>query len=243
MPRSPLICLLTLSLAWAQPSLLAAAQAFAAAVEPDWVAIAGTYPALGSPQSKEELTTMHWLQNTRTQADVARAWVETHPDLALFLTALGSGMDTSNFPATAALLKQAKEDLKPIVANLKNSFNRPRPYVIDPTLIPALAQDGSPSFPSKHAALGILFADLLTLLDPADQGGFAREGKLIGDDRVMAGLHWPSDDTAGQRLGKAFASYWLTRPGNGQMLQDAAAEWSQAGGAHRGGVPHPSLSY
>ena len=226
MPRLPLVVPLALALLLAQPSPLAAGQASALAAEPDWVAIAGTYPSLGTAQSRAELATMHWLQDTRTPADVARADVESRPDLACFLTALGTGMDASNFPATRALLRQAERDLKPVVASLKARYDRLRPYVVDPTLVPALPEDGKPSFPSKHAALGTLFATLLIQLDPADRDALAGEGKLIGDDRVMAGLHWPSDDTAGQRLGKAFASYWLAWPGSAQMLQDAAWEWT-----------------
>jgi len=207
---------------------LAYASAAALAAAPDWPAIAGVYPALGTPASRTELATMHWLQDTRTGADVARADRESDPDLACFLDALGAPWDPGAFPATTAMLKQAKRDLKPIVADLKLRFDRPRPYVVDPTLAPALPEDGKPSFPSKHAALGTLFANLLIRLDPADRDALARKGRLIGDDRVMAGLHWPSDDLAGQRLGQAFAGYWLTLPGNARMLGDAAGEWSGA---------------
>ena len=228
MARLPLVLPLALALLVARPFPAAAAQDSALAAEPDWAASAGTYPALGTAQSRAELATMHWLQDTRTPADVVRAGEGSHPDLAGFLAALGTGMDAANFPATQALLKQARRDLKPIVASLKARYDRPRPYGVDPTLRPALPVDGKPSFPSNHAALGTLFAGLLIRLDPADRDGLAREGRQIGDDRVMAGMHWPSDDTAGQRLGQAFASYWLTWPGNAQMLQDAAWEWTGA---------------
>ena len=47
-----------------------------------------------------------------------------------------------------------------------------------------------------------------------------------GDDRAMAGVHWPSDVLAGQRLGQIFAAYWLGLPENAQMIQDASAEWN-----------------
>jgi hypothetical protein len=195
------------------------------ALVPDWTAVVGTYPALGTLPSQEELAILHWLQDTRTPADVARCDSENKPGLENFLQALGSPMDPSAFPATQAMLHQAKEDLKPVVAALKAGFNRPRPYAVDATLAPALPGDGMPSFPSHHATLGALLADLMSRLDPADQDTLVTEGGLIGDDRVVAGLHWPSDVVAGQRLGKVFAAYWLASPGNWQYLQDAEAEW------------------
>jgi membrane-associated phospholipid phosphatase len=207
------------------PFLIALAWASFAQAAPDWTAVVGSYPQLGSLQAQEEAAIMHWLQDTRTRADVARVEVESHPDLSCFLGAVGSSWGASAYPATKALLKQAKEDVKPVVAGLKASFARPRPYVSDPTLAPALADDGSFSFPSKHATEGDLFAAILVRLDAYDQTSLAEEGKLIGDDRAMAGCHWPSDVEAGQRLGQAFAAYWMALPENAGMLQDAAAEW------------------
>jgi len=220
---SPLVALV---LACASFVPARAAQPWASAVEPDWPSVAGTYPAVGSLQSQEEDAILHWLQDTRTRADVDRVEVESHPDLDCFLNAIRSSWGASAYPTTKALLKQAKEDVKPVVTALKASFGRPRPHVTDPTLTPALPDDGSLSFPSKHAAEGDLFAAILIQLDPGEGVSLAEEGKLIGDDRAMAGVHWPSDVLAGQRLGQIFAAYWLGLPENAQMIQDASAEWN-----------------
>jgi acid phosphatase (class A) len=112
------------------------------------------------------------------------------------------------------------------VAGLKEGFRRPRPHVAEPRLSPALPDDDAFSFPSRHAAVGALFAALLARLDPADPVALAEEGRLIGTDRVLAGLHWPSDVEAGRRVGTAFAGWWTALPGNRGLVQDAAAEWS-----------------
>jgi len=205
--------------------LMLACAGFAPAGTPDWAAVAGGYPQPGTLQAQEEAAIMLWLQDARTRADLARVDTENHPDLAVFLGALGSPRGAGNCPATKAMLRQAKEDMKAVVGALKASFARPRPHVTDPRLAPALPDDGSFSFPSRHATEGVLYAALLTLLDPADRSALAEEGRLIGDDRVLAGVHWPSDVEAGQRLGQAFAAYWWGLPENGPLLQDAAAEW------------------
>jgi membrane-associated phospholipid phosphatase len=213
------ILLTILALAWAAVLPLRAGQA-----APDWAAVAGAYPAAGTLRAQEEAAILLWLQGARTRADVGRVQAEGHPDLALFLGAIGSSC-ASAYPATRDLLRRAREDLKPVVAGLKARFARPRPHVTDPALTPALPDDDTCSFPSKHAALGALYAALLARLDPADQAALAEEGRLIGDDRALAGLHWPSDVEAGQRVGAAFAAYWAGLPENGGLVQDAASEW------------------
>jgi membrane-associated phospholipid phosphatase len=193
---------------------------------PDWAAVAGGYPRLGTLQAQEEAAIMLWLQHARTRADLARVQVENQPDLAIFLGALGSPWGAGAYPATKAMLRQAREDMKAVVDGLKAGFARPRPHVTDPQLAPALPDDGSFSFPSRHATEGVLYAALLTRLDPGDPFALAEEGRLIGDDRVLAGVHWPSDVEAGQRLGQAFAAYWSGLAENGPLLQEAAGEWS-----------------
>jgi membrane-associated phospholipid phosphatase len=47
----------------------------------------------------------------------------------------------------------------------------------------------------------------------------------------MAGMHYPSDVDAGQRLGKAYATWWISQPQNRQRILEACgAEWKKAAG-------------
>ena len=72
------VLFLTGALAWAQA-------APPVPREPDWRTVTGTYPQTGTLQAQEEDAILHWLQSTRTRADVARAAPESRPDLGLFL--------------------------------------------------------------------------------------------------------------------------------------------------------------
>ena len=59
-------------------------------------------------------------------------------------------------------------------------------------------------------------------------------------DRVLAGVNWPSDVEAGQRLGRKFADYWINQPGNRQAIKDVCChEWRgvqrRAGASPRSG--------
>ena len=54
-------------------------------------------------------------------------------------------------------------------------------------------------------------------------------GKLMGDDRVIAGMHFPSDVAAGQKLGGAIAKKLMENPVFQKSLQDAKDECTKAG--------------
>ena len=74
-----------------------------------------------------------------------------------------------------------------------------------------------------YPALGTLPAQFR----PADGQAIRERGALIGNDRAMAGLHWPSDVQAGQRLGRAYATWWINQPEHRQLIVAACgAEWN-----------------
>lgn len=109
-------------------------------------------------------------------------------------------------------------------ASLKHLFARPRP-----TLVPALADVSSASFPSGHSLLSS--AVYLTLGALLARTVARRREKLyflgsamlltwlVGVSRVFLGVHYPTDVMAGWAAGAAWASlcwliaYWLQRCG------------------------------
>jgi membrane-associated phospholipid phosphatase len=231
LPSLMLVCASLVSLAAAPPQDTPA---------PDWMAVVGPYPQPGTPTALAEVAILSWLQRTRTQADVSRALSEAHPSLGCFAAVLtpssslaasghaAAGISLADYPMTQALLAQARTDLEPILAGLQNTFARPRPYVSFPALTPAIPAEAGPSYPSSHAVLGVVYARILSQFVPPDRNALLGVGALLGTDRVLAGVHWPSDVEAGQRLGQAFADYWINQPLNRQAIKDCCChEWRQ----------------
>ena len=69
---------------------------------------------------------------------------------------------------------------------------------------------------------GSVLADLV----PKLQEAILERGRQVGNDRVLAGVHHPSDVEAGQKLGAALAAIWLKDPARrGQLDAARAAEW------------------
>jgi acid phosphatase (class A) len=205
----------------------APATARQAAPKQDWVAFLGPFPKADSDEGKADLAIVLWHQRTRTAAEVERALSEVKLGLGAYAAALGRPLDAIQFPKTAALLDQVGKDIKVVTDQVKTHFQRPRPYVADPRVQPAIEREMSPSYPSGHATRGLAYAMVLADLVPERHEALLAQGRLVGVDRVIGGVHYPSDIESGQRLALKLASAWLAEPRNRALVEAArAAEWS-----------------
>lgn len=209
------------------PAPCAAAPAPSPAEQQDWAALIGPPPAEGSPQDAQDLATLLRLQATRTADDVDRILGEGSLGLAAFTDALGDGFDPGRCPLTEHLLAKAGRDIKAVVEELKTRFARPRPCLAHPEVMPVTPCHDGFSYPSFHAARGVLFAALLADLAPDRAPDLQARGLQIGSDRALGGLHHPSDVKAGRTLGAAFLVYWLRHPRHVRLLEEARRdEWN-----------------
>lgn len=85
----------------------------------------------------------------------------------------------------------------------KYFYNRDRPTELDHRLPTAVSVPNSPSYPSEHAAAAQAAATVLAYLLPAEASRFQAMAEEAGWSRVLAGVQYPSDYTAGLALGKA----------------------------------------
>lgn len=173
--------------------------------------ITGQPPAPESAAARDDLAVLNWLQPHRTPQMVATTWSTLGRDVALFSPALGVDMSKSTprmeqgLGAFLALVDQASNRIKDIV-------RRPRPYWSHAHLKPCLPPERGFSFPSGHStwyqAAAVLLADLL----PERRERLLTIGAYGGANRVMCGVHYPSDVDAAQRLGRAAAAQIIASP-------------------------------
>jgi acid phosphatase (class A) len=198
-----------------------------AAVDP--VAVIGQPPASGSDEAKADLAIVLWLQRTRTPDQVARARNEVKIGLETFATVLGPGFDPAAHPRTQALVERLHAEASALVDQARSRFARGRPFVADRRVEPAVKADGTPSYPSSHGTRGILYARVLAELAPGQRDALLEVGRRVGYDRVLGGVHYPSDVLAGQRLGEALADALLAMPAfRTEMAEIRATEWVRA---------------
>jgi acid phosphatase (class A) len=201
----------------------------AAAPSLDLAAVAAALPpppAPGSDDAKADIAIVLWLQRTRSVADEERARRDVGLGLAAFAPALGDGFASASHPRTAALIDRAHAAATAPIRGAKARFGRVRPYDADRRVEP-LDREDTPSYPSSHATRGLLVARILGELSVGRAGALLDAGRRVGHDRVLAGVHYPTDVLAGQRLGDALADALLAdRAFRAELEAVRAAEWS-----------------
>jgi len=160
-------------------------------------------PAEGPAETQKEIEIMLEKQKTRTPEEVARAKSEVKLDVFAFADVLGPWFTPKNLPSTTAFFQNITEDVRTVTDAAKKDFSRPRPYVQDKRIQPAVDLEKSLSYPSGHATRAMVYALVLASLIPDEKEAILARGKQIGEDRVTGGVHFPSDVAAGQKLAEA----------------------------------------
>jgi acid phosphatase (class A) len=159
-------------------------------------------PVTGSAAYQADFNELHFLQDHRTPAECKTADAESSLNLE---DAFG--------PATGVLTEAEIQSVHSMSAKIlsagtlvviyyKRKFHRPRPYVEDPTLTPCIQiPTGDPwSYPSGHSTAGYLLALALAQKFPAKKDLILQQGLQIGENRLIGGVHHPSDVMAGREL-------------------------------------------
>jgi len=173
--------------------------------------VTGSPPAPGSPSASEDLAILLWLQRYRTPEMVAATWLMLDRNLSTFSSAIGAELGN----ATPALKTGLESFMAPVNAAygvIKRQQARVRPYLAHPELHPCLPQEATGSFPSGHAVWFRATAELLADLLPERRERLERVGRQGGANRVLCGVHYPSDVQAGQLFGAAAARQIIASP-------------------------------
>ena len=201
--NASVLCLLLV----AAPSTAADAELTGAARA--WVERIGHPPAADSQTAHEDLAIVLWVQRTRSASDVDRVWAAMSPGVGTFQQAIGTMLLPQRFPKLYAAVQAGLAQASPPFEALKSHWRRPRPAAVDPDVKPCTPTPESGSYPSGTAALGIVAGRLLADLIPARKAEILERGEEIGELRVTAGVHFPSDVVAGAKLGELIADQIL----------------------------------
>ena len=168
-------------------------------------------PAPASQLLHDDLAILRWLQMHRTPQMVSATWMTLGRDPDVFSPALGVDMSKTT-PYIEASLLQFLRLVDGAADQIKQRVRRPRPYASHPDLRPCLPPESGFSFPSGHSswytAAFLLLADLV----PERRDRLEEMGRHGAANRVMCGVHYPSDVLAAQRFAHTAADQIIASP-------------------------------
>ena len=97
-------------------------------------------------------------------------------------------------------LSKINKDISTIVHKFKFFYNRPRPYQHSDVEEFNNVSAKSPAYPSGHSTNSAVMAELLASTFPEHADNFREIGREVGLNRVISGLHHPTDHIAGLKL-------------------------------------------
>jgi acid phosphatase (class A) len=179
-------------------------------------------PAIDSAENRADLTELHRIEQTRTPEQVVKAKAdEAEEDMFVFKTVFGPGFTPEALPITAALGVHVKNEQGVVGNQLKLYYQRPRPYQTDATLHPVCElKTQHDSYPSGHGLTGYLEAFTLAEIAPEKRTEILARADDYAHDRLVCGVHYPTDIEASRRVAYAVFGYMLATP---RFQRDLAA--------------------
>jgi membrane-associated phospholipid phosphatase len=92
----------------------------------------------------------------------------------------------------------------------KYTYWAPRPAMLDPTIVTVFVTPNHPSYPSAHSCLAGSVSTVLGAYFPRDAGSFTALADQASEARIMGGIHYRTDLTAGLTIGHQVGTGILT---------------------------------
>jgi acid phosphatase (class A) len=161
-------------------------------------------PEADSPEARADMQEVMAAVAARSPAQLLEAREASARSVFFFAPSVGSGFTPERLPLTSAFFDHIGADVARLVASAKEYWERPRP-------------DGAGkkhgSYPSGHAAFAASTAIVLAQLLPEHRYAIFSQARIFAANRILMGLHYPTDIASGWTTGTLAAFV---------MLHDAA---------------------
>jgi len=183
-----------------------------------------------SAATRADLDEMLAVQRNRSDAQSKRAVADAEATIYRFADALGNprGFTANNLPKTEAMFARIIRVHMLLVGAAKKSFGRPRPFLLEPKLNPLLEKPTDGAYPSGHSTYARWAALILGDMVPEKRTELISRANEYAYNRVVAGVHYPTDIEAGKLAGTAIVSVLYAVPDFRRDLAAATVELRQA---------------
>ena len=180
-------------------------------------------PSNTSKETKREIIQMN---NTikNLSDEKKKEYIDTDEDTTYYIKEY---MEDNDLEFSETFIELLKKSVRNIGRHFKNKYMRPRPYIVAEKLgMPMKYLDTktahSPAYPSNHALQAKVVANYYSKIYPAHQDQLFEMADKSGEGRVNAGIHYPSDKTAGYKLADDVMEYILDWEAHDNIIDEDA---------------------
>jgi acid phosphatase (class A) len=167
--------------------------------------VIGPFPKPGSAAEAQDFKTILSIQAKRTAADCKFA----KQDMDSSLTTLFGGrfgiLSNYEIERMEAFLAKAYLNAGVNMYLAKKMYQRPRPYDANPKVKPCIDLETSFAYPSGHSLIARVYARILSEVYPERAEKLLARATQFSMNRVIGGVHHPSDIKAANLLGDYLA--------------------------------------
>lgn len=185
-------------------------------------------PAADSEEQKRDLAEVLAAQKSRTPAQVEHAEADAKINVLHFTEALGKTLTAEQVPETAVFFRKVFNDSRLLFLASKDVWKRQRPFLVSTEVMPIGERPPSSSYPSGHGVFGQLTAIILANMVPERSAAIYERSRVYGRNRVILGVHFPTDVESGQMAATAIAALMMQNPDFQKDFAKAKAELRQA---------------
>jgi acid phosphatase (class A) len=199
-------------------------------------------PAPGSVADNEDKAVVRAWQQRRTPEMESLAQADAARTAQPFLPALGRDLTPEKLPLTMAFFETLRKDADAMLGDAKAHWNRPRPPQADPDIHPSLRLPHNASYPSGHSTYATAAAVMLVSMVPERAAEIYDRAEAYRLNRIIGGVHYPSDIAAGRIAGTVIAATLLENGDFVASLCAAGGELRQSVGLAPRPCPEPGIT-
>ena len=180
-------------------------------------------PANTSKETKQEIEQM--VKNIKNLSDQKKKeYIDTDEDTTYYIKEY---MEDNDLEFNETFIETLKKSARNVGRHFKNKYMRPRPYVVaekmgKPMKFFDTETAHSPAYPSNHALQARVVANYYSKVYPAHQDQLHEMADKSGEGRVNAGIHYPSDKTAGYKVADDMMEYILDWDAHNNVIDEDA---------------------
>ncbi len=167
----------------------------------DLIHVLAPPPAAGSLAAQADLQAVLAAVASRTDAEIKHVQADDKRVVFRFADVMGPEFSAENLPFAAQFFQRVYTDGNIATVAAKNYFKRQRPFVVDPDIKIIVVEKPDFSYPSNHSTFAYEVAILLADMVPEKAAALFDRAADYGHNRIVAGVHFPTDIEAGRIAG------------------------------------------